>query len=78
MPSVIWTYTNPAAMLTPDMRKDKLRLETNTLIVADDGNSAILMEDFAVAIVDEASVVAHSRSVFIAGYRQYAKFAAGR
>ncbi|WP_298292564.1 NAD(P)-dependent oxidoreductase [uncultured Litoreibacter sp.] len=66
--SANWTYASPSAMLLPGKRKGAYRTGTDTLIVDEDGHSAISMEDFAMAIVDEAQSVKFPRAAFTVGY----------
>jgi len=49
-----WTYFSPPAMLQPGERTGQYRRGTDTLLVDDAGDSKISMEDFAVAMLDEA------------------------
>lgn len=65
---VDWTYLSPAAMLEPGHRTGRYRLGTNTLVMDDNGVSRISMEDFAVAMLDEAEVPKHLRRAFTVGY----------
>ncbi|MGP4845516.1 NAD(P)-dependent oxidoreductase [Marinobacter sp. 1Y8] len=65
---VDWTYLSPAAMLQPGDRTGHYRLGTDTLVVDESGMSRISMEDFAVAMLDEAEVPKHARSAFTVGY----------
>jgi putative NADH-flavin reductase len=61
---VDWTYLSPPFMLAPGERTGKYRLGEDRLLVDDEGNSSISMEDFAVALVDEAESAAHVRRRF--------------
>ncbi|MGY4877538.1 NAD(P)-dependent oxidoreductase [Vreelandella aquamarina] len=63
-----WTYFSPAAMLTPGKRTGTFRLGSDTLVVDENGESRISMEDFAVAMLDEAEVPGHIRQAFTVGY----------
>jgi len=63
-----WTYFCPPAMLTPGERLGRYRVGSDTLVVDDSGNSAISMEDFAVAMIDEAETPRHRGERFTAGY----------
>lgn len=51
---VDWVYFSPPAMLRPGERTGRYRRGSDTLIIDDSGVSRISMEDFAVAILDEA------------------------
>ena len=63
-----WTYLCPPAMLTPGERTGQYRTGTDTLVVDADGNAAIAMEDFAVAMIDEAETPQHRRERFTVAY----------
>ncbi|MFF7988901.1 NAD(P)-dependent oxidoreductase [Kitasatospora xanthocidica] len=65
---VDWTYLSPAALLEPGVRTGRFRLGRDELLVDADGNSAISMEDLAVALLDEVETPAHRRARFTAGY----------
>jgi uncharacterized protein len=61
---VDWTYVSPAAVLEPGERTGEYRTGDDRLLVDDEGNSAISMEDFAVALLDEAESADHVRRRF--------------
>ena len=63
-----WSYICPPAMLAPGERKGHYRLGTNHLVLASDGKSSISMEDFALAILEEAETPQHSMRRFTVGY----------
>lgn len=63
-----WSYLCPPAMLTPGTRSGRYRLGSDTLVVDAAGNSAISMEDFAVALLDEAEAPKHNRTRFTVAY----------
>ncbi|SEP18682.1 NAD(P)-dependent oxidoreductase [Aquisalimonas asiatica] len=65
---VDWTYLSPPAMLEPGKRTGRYRLGTDTLITNENGMSRISMEDFAVALLDEAETPRHSRRAITVGY----------
>ncbi|GHF72921.1 3-beta hydroxysteroid dehydrogenase [Kitasatospora xanthocidica] len=65
---VDWTYLSPAALLEPGVRTGRFRLGRDELLVDADGNSAISMEDLAVALLDEVETPAHRRARFTVGY----------
>lgn len=66
--SADWTYICPPAQLTPGERKGRYRLGTDHLVLDAEGKSSISMEDFAVAILDEAETPKHSNVRFTVGY----------
>lgn len=65
---VDWTYLSPPMSLEPGTRTGAYRLGLDGLVVDGQGNSAISLEDFAVALLDEAERPRHSRSRFTVGY----------
>ncbi|MGW3232939.1 NAD(P)-dependent oxidoreductase [Kitasatospora sp. NPDC001095] len=67
-PEVDWTYLSPAAVLEPGVRTGRFRIGRDELLVDSAGDSAISMEDLAVALLDEAERPAHHRARFTAAY----------
>jgi len=65
---VRWTYFSPPFQITPGTRTGKFRLGNDQLITDANGNSRISMEDYAVAVIDEAEQPAHVRKRFTIGY----------
>lgn len=65
---VRWTYFSPAFMITPGTRSGKFRLGGDQMITDAQGNSRISMEDYAVAVIDEAEKPAHVGKRFTIGY----------
>lgn len=63
-----WTYLSPPAQLQPGMRTGHYRTESDTLLLDADGNSAISMEDLAVALLDEAEAPRNRRARFTVAY----------
>lgn len=66
--SLDWTMLSPAAMIAPRQRTGVFRLGGDQLLVDGAGNSAISVEDYAVAMIDELEKPAHSRQRFTAAY----------
>lgn len=66
--AVQWTYVSPPALLEPGRRTGGYRLGADELLIGADGTSAISMEDFAVALLDEAERPRHGRKRFTVGY----------
>ncbi|WP_067574379.1 NAD(P)-dependent oxidoreductase [Nocardia acidivorans] len=66
--AVDWAYLSPSAVLEPGERTGDYRLGAHELIADDEGNSAISMEDLAVALLDEAERPKHHRTRFTVGY----------
>jgi putative NADH-flavin reductase len=61
---VDWTYVSPAALMAPGERTGAYRTGEDRLLVDDSGDSRISMEDFAVALLDEAESAEHVRRRF--------------
>jgi hypothetical protein len=55
-------------MITPGTRTGKFRLGGDQFIVDSKGESRISMEDYAVAVIDEAQKPAHVNKRFTVGY----------
>ena len=55
-------------MLTPGERMGRYRLGSDTLLVDEKGDSQISMEDFAVALIDEAENRKHTKARFTVAY----------
>ncbi|MEX5237514.1 NAD(P)-dependent oxidoreductase [Kocuria arenosa] len=65
---VDWTNLSPAAQIPPGERTGNYRTALEDLITDEAGNSAISVEDYAVAILDEIETPAHSRQRFAVAY----------
>jgi putative NADH-flavin reductase len=65
---VSWSYFSPAAQIRPGTRTGKFRLGSDQLVKDAAGNSSISMEDYAVAMIDEAEKPTHIRQQFTIGY----------
>jgi putative NADH-flavin reductase len=63
-----WSYISPPAMISPGKRTGIFRLGTNELLVDEQGSSAISLEDFAIAVVDEAEQHQHRNTRFTVAY----------
>ena len=61
-------YICPPASLEPGRRTGRYRLGADMLVTGEDGRSAISVEDFAIAIVDEAESHAHAGRSFTVGW----------
>jgi carboxymethylenebutenolidase len=59
-----WTYMSPPPQLVPGVRTGRYRLAQDELLLDSEGKSTISMEDFAVALLDEAESPKHHRSSF--------------
>jgi uncharacterized protein len=65
---VEWTYVSPGALLAPGERTGSYRTGGERLLVGEDGSSAISMEDFAIALLDEVENPKHPNERFTAAY----------
>ncbi|EKF75662.1 hypothetical protein A11A3_02297 [Alcanivorax hongdengensis A-11-3] len=63
-----WTMLSPAAAIFPGERTGHFRLGGDHLLVDDQGQSRISVQDFAVAMLDEAEKPAHPRQRFTLAY----------
>jgi len=52
-PDARWVYLAPAALFAPGERTGRYATADGELVIGPDGSSAISMEDFAVAVLDE-------------------------
>jgi putative NADH-flavin reductase len=65
---VQWSYVSPGALLEPGERTGRYRLGGEELLVDEQGRSRITMEDFAIAMLDEAETPRHVRRRFTAAH----------
>jgi uncharacterized protein len=65
---VDWSYVSPGALLEPGERTGAYRVGGDELLTDGDGRSRITMEDFAIAMLDEAESPRHSRRRFTAAH----------
>jgi putative NADH-flavin reductase len=65
---VEWSYVSPGALLEPGERTGEYRTGGDRLLTDDDGRSGISMEDFAIAMIDEALEPQHLRNRFTVAY----------
>lgn len=63
-----WVFFSPAGTMEPGKRTGKIRLGKDDLVVAENGNSRISVEDYAVAMVDELEHPAHHCERFTINY----------
>ena len=63
-----WTFVSPAITLAPGQRTGHYRVGIDNPVFDAKGESHISVEDFAVAIVDEAETPKHSGKRFTVGY----------
>ncbi len=65
---VPWTYFSPAQVIAPGTRTGTFRLGGDQLVTNAAGQSRISMEDYAVAVIDEAEKPQHLHERFTIGY----------
>lgn len=65
---ITWTFFSPAGSISPGVRTGIFRLGTDTIVTDAKGVSAISMEDYAVAMVDEIEKPQFLNKRFTAGY----------
>jgi putative NADH-flavin reductase len=63
-----WTFLSPSAFFAPGTRTGAYRTGDDRLLTGSDGKSAISMEDYAIAALDELERPAHLRRRFTVGY----------
>jgi hypothetical protein len=63
-----WVFMSPAAEIFPGERTGVFRTDSIKLITDEHGRSRISMEDFAVALLNEAEQPQHIRGQFTVGY----------
>ncbi|HTW38049.1 MAG TPA: NAD(P)H-binding protein [Steroidobacteraceae bacterium] len=65
---VPWTYFSPALVIAHGARTGRFRLGSDQLVTDAAGRSRISVEDYAVALIDEAEKPAHVHERFTIGY----------
>ena len=63
-----WVFLSPAAVIAPGQRTGAYRVGGDQLMTGDDGKSRISIEDYAVAMLDEAEKPRHFRARFSVAY----------
>ena len=63
-----WVFVSPAAMFVPSGRTGRYRTGGDQLLTDEAGNSKISLEDYAVAMLDEAERPRHHRTRFSVAY----------
>jgi putative NADH-flavin reductase len=66
--SLEWSFLSPSADLSPGQRTGKFRLGTDQLLKDANGESRISVQDYAMAMIDEAEKPKHIRQRFTVGY----------
>ncbi|MES2152254.1 MAG: NAD(P)-dependent oxidoreductase [Pseudomonadota bacterium] len=67
-PALDWTMLSPSAQIAPGQRSGQFRLGSEQMLFDADGKSAISVEDYALAMIDELERPAHRRQRFTVGY----------
>ncbi len=67
-PELDWTFISPAAMLSPGERTGQYRVGGDHLLTDERGESRISVEDYAVALVDEAEKGTNRRTRISVAY----------
>lgn len=65
---VAWTYISPPKRFGPGERTGHYRIGGDQMLIDENGRSAISMEDFAIAVVDEAESGRHVGQRFSVAY----------
>jgi uncharacterized protein len=65
---VNWTYVSPPGSIAPGKRRGAYRTGEDQILVDAKGESTISMEDYAVALLDEAEKPEHTGKRFTVGY----------
>jgi len=65
---VPWTFFSPAGNIRPGTRTGQFRIGTDQIVVDAQGRSAISMEDYAVAMLDEIEKARFVNQRFTVGY----------
>jgi len=63
-----WSYVHPAAIIEPGLRTGKFRIGGSKLLADEMGNSKISIEDYAIALIDEAENPKHVGKRFGVAY----------
>jgi uncharacterized protein len=63
-----WSFLSPSADMSPGQRTGTFRLGTDQLLKDVNGESRISVEDYAMAMIDEAEHPTHIRQRFTVGY----------
>ena len=63
-----WAFVSPAAHLAPGERTSRYRIGGDELMTDHEGESRISLQDYAVAMLDEAERPAHHRTRFSVAY----------
>lgn len=67
-PGLDWVFLSPSVMITPGQRTGKFRLGHDHVLYDAQGKSHISLQDYAVAMMNEAEHPQHHRERFTVGY----------
>jgi putative NADH-flavin reductase len=67
-PGLDWVFLSPSVMMTPGQRTNKFRLGHDHVLYDEQGKSHISLQDYAVAMINEAEHPKHHRERFTVGY----------
>lgn len=67
-PGLDWAFLSPSVMIVPGQRTRKFRLGKESVLYDEQGKSHISLEDYAVAMINEAEHPKHHRERFTVGY----------
>jgi len=67
-PGLDWIFLSPSVMIVPGRRTGKFRLGTDRVLYDATGKSHISLQDYAVAMMDEAEHPKHHHERFTVGY----------
>lgn len=67
-PGLDWVFFSPSVMIVPGQRTNKFRLGTDRVLYDEHGKSHISLQDYAVAMINEAEHPKHHRERFTVGY----------
>ena len=67
-PNLDWVFLSPSVRMTPGTRTGRYRVGKDHVLYDSQGVSAISLEDYAVAMLDELEQAKHHRERFTVGY----------
>jgi uncharacterized protein len=67
-PGLDWVFLSPSVMIVPGQRTNKFRLGEDHVLYDQQGKSHISLQDYAVAMINEAEHPKHHRERFTVGY----------
>jgi uncharacterized protein len=67
-PGLDWVFLSPSVMIVPGQRTNKFRLGRDQILYDQKGQSHISLQDYAIAMMNEAEHPKHHRERFTVGY----------